>query len=147
MKTLITTLRKGSKAKGKAMAGENDGPIESMMKISPQPRAKLSKLRDIGWELWDPIGLLEPGFYPGKWDEEANRPFADEYDSYLLDAAGQLRRGVPRVQVVDYLVRIETQHMGLQEGPTTRDRAEAVVAAILADDGIWTWPDEQGRFP
>jgi len=119
-----------------------------MTGISPQPRIKLSRLRDIGWGLWDPIGLLGPeGFYPGKWDEEANRHFADEYDSYLIDAAGQLRRRVPRERVVDYLVRIETQQMGLQENATTRDRAEAVVAAILADDGIWTWPDEHGRFP
>ena len=29
-----------------------------MATASPQPRIKLSKLRDIGWRLWDPIGLL-----------------------------------------------------------------------------------------
>ena len=118
-----------------------------MAEISPKPRVKLSRLRDIGWGLWDPIGLLPPdGFFPGKWDPEANRPFADEYDSYLICAASQLRSGAPREEVIEYLVEIETQHMGLGANTSTRERAEAVVAAILADKAIWTWPDEQGRF-
>lgn len=108
---------------------------------------KLSKLRDIGWMLWDPIGLLGPGgFYPGKWSDEANLGFADEYDTYLVSAASQLRRGESREQVVSYLVHIESEHMGLGEGPTTRERAKAVVAAVLADDSIWTWPNEHGLF-
>lgn len=118
-----------------------------MMKISPHPRVKLSRLRDIGWELWDPIGLLGPeGFFPGKWDQEANQHFADEYDNYLISAASQLRRETPREQVIEYLIKIEAQHMGLGENTSTRERAEAVVTAILADKEIWTWPDEHGRF-
>nr|WP_319247209.1 hypothetical protein [uncultured Celeribacter sp.] len=118
-----------------------------MTKASPHPRVQLSKLRDIGWMLWDPIGLLEPGgFSPGKWSDEANLGFADEYDSYLVSAAWQLRRGASCEQVVGYLVQIESEHMGLGEGPISRERAEAVVAAILADDSIWKWPDEHGRF-
>ena len=32
-----------------------------MAPASPQPRIRLSKLRDIGWTLWDPIGLLQEG--------------------------------------------------------------------------------------
>ena len=118
-----------------------------MTEISPQPRVKLSRLRDIGWALWDPIGLMAPeGFFPGKWDQEANRSFADEYDSYLISAASQLRRETPREQVIEYLIEIETQHMGLGENASTRERTEAVVTAILADKAIWTWPDEKGRF-
>ncbi len=81
-----------------------------------------------------------------RWDDEANQGFADEYDTYLVSAASQLRSGTPRDQVVNYLVRIESEHIGLGLGPTTRARAEAVVAAILADEAIWTWPDQQGRF-
>ncbi len=42
---------------------------------------ELSVLRDIGWNEWDPIGLLAPG---QTWDHE---PFADEFDGYLLKAA------------------------------------------------------------
>ncbi|OYU40750.1 MAG: hypothetical protein CFE33_01255 [Pseudorhodobacter sp. PARRP1] len=114
-----------------------------MFEFSPQPRLKLSRLRDIGWEIWDPIGLLLAG---SKWSDDANKPFADEYDRYMTSAASQLRQGAPLEIVIDYLVKIEAQHMGMGEGPTTKKRAEAVVSAVLADQEIWTWPDEQGRF-
>ncbi|MBB4630217.1 hypothetical protein SAMN04244581_04955, partial [Paracoccus denitrificans] len=53
-----------------------------MTEIATHPRIKLSKLRDIGWSLWDPIGLLDPESPAGRWDDEANLSFADEYDSY-----------------------------------------------------------------
>ena len=118
-----------------------------MTQISPQPRVNLSRLRDIGWEFWDPIGLLgSDRFHPGLWSKGENKSFAGEYDSYLISAASQLRRGVTREQVVDYLVQIETDYIGLGADPTTRNRAEAVVTAILEDTSIWTWPDEKGRF-
>lgn len=105
----------------------------------PKPKIKLSKLRDIGWGLWDPIRLIEPGaFYPGKWGEEENLPFADEYDAYLMSAASQLRQGVSPERVIDYLIDIENSHMGLGQSRTTRTRAAAVVGAILADKDIWS---------
>jgi hypothetical protein len=114
-----------------------------MSNPSGHPRAKLSKLRDIGWTLWDPIGLLPPNV---SWNHEQCRPFVDEYDGYLRFAAARLRDGAAHGEVVDYLVTIETEYMGLSERPTTRARAEATVAAIAAADGLWIWPDEQGRF-
>lgn len=117
-----------------------------MTKIAPHPRIKLSKLRDIGWSLWDPIGLLDPESRPGRWDDEANLSFADEYDSYLISAASQLRGGTPRDEVVGFLVEIEIRHMAMGDNPSARTRAEAVVDAILADETIWIWPDAQGRF-
>lgn len=118
-----------------------------MKSLAPQPRIKLSKLRDIGWSLWDPIGLLSAeGLFPGRWTDEANRSFVDEYDSYLCSAASQIRRGASSDQIVEYLVMIESEHMGLGESPTTQARAEAVVAAIRADETIWTWPEGQGKF-
>ena len=118
-----------------------------MTQLSPQPRVRLSKLRDIGWRLWDPIGLLRANGPPsGNWDDEANLGFADEYDTYLISAASQLRQGVPGDKVADYLVQMECEYMALPRDPTTRKRAEAVVAALLADQSIWTWPDEQGKF-
>ena len=115
-----------------------------MTEIAPHPRIKLSKLRDIGWSLWDPIGLLDPESRPGRWDDEANLSFADEYDSYLISAASQLRGGTPRDEVVGFLVEI--RHMAMGDNPSARTRAEAVVDAILADETIWTWPAAQGRF-
>ena len=86
------------------------------------------------------------GPFTGTWTNDANRGFADEYDNYLIAAASQIRRGASSTEVVGYLVQIESEHMGLGVSPTTQARAEAVIAAIMADEAIWTYPDEQGRF-
>lgn len=116
-------------------------------RLSPRPGIKLSKLRDIAWDHWDPIGLLaEGGYHTGQWTDEANQRIADEYDHYMKTAAVLLRDGATAAQVVDYLVQIEAEHMGLGVAPTTLARAEAVVAAISDDETIWTWPDENGQF-
>ena len=85
------------------------------------PKFKLSRLREIGWELWDPIGLAPPK------DE-----FSDEYDTYLLQAAAQLWRSQPDAEVCDYLVRIEQEHMGLPKVSNAKERAGATVTAINA---------------
>lgn len=109
-----------------------------MPQENQQPRLRISKLRNIGWSLWDPIGLLgQNGLCEGHWTDRHNSGFADEYDNYLVSAALQLKRGAPSKDVVDYLVQIESDYMGLDECRTTRPRAEAVVAAILADRSIW----------
>lgn len=96
-----------------------------------RPKLKLSRLRDIGWANWDPIQLLKAG------DKPDGEPFKDEYDSYLIYAAGQLRRKTPVEDVVRYLVEIESTHMGMGISPDTQSRAEAVVAAILDDNLLW----------
>ena len=85
---------------------------------------KLSVLRDIGWERWDPIRLNGS---EGGW-RRSNA--ADEYDRYLLQVSGRLQGGEGDAALVDYLVGIETGHMGLAETPATRSRAEATVAAM-----------------
>ena len=106
--------------------------------LTPPPKISLSRLRDIGWSKWDPIGLLGDG---QKWNDENCLSFADEYDSYLLQAAGQIRRGATEDTVVSYLAEVETDHMRLG---TTRDafaRAKEVVAAIQTDDELWTYTD------
>jgi len=76
--------------------------------LTPPPKIKLSRLRDIGWSKWDPIGLLGDG---QQWDD------------------------------VRYLVDVEVNYMGL--GPTggAEARAKEVVAAILADEELWNYPD------
>jgi hypothetical protein len=51
--------------------------------------------------------------------------------------AGSLQRGEPDDALVDYLVGIETGHMGLADTAGARARAEATVAAIRAQvEGI-----------
>ncbi len=106
--------------------------------LTPPPKIKLSRLRDIGWSIWDPIGLLGPD---QKWDDEDCLPFADEYDSYLIQVAGQLRRGVAEETIASYLVQIEADHMGLGNRRGALARAKEVVAAIQADEDLWTYPD------
>ena len=55
----------------------------------------LSRLRDIGWKEWDPIGLLAAG---EAWDQ---KPFADEYDDYLRKVAADFRDGGSLAQAVE----------------------------------------------
>ena len=85
---------------------------------------KLSVLRDIGWEQWDPLRLNGS---EGGWRRSHG---ADEYDRYLLQVTGRLQAGELDSALVDYLVEIETGHMGLADTPATRSRAEATVASI-----------------
>jgi len=94
--------------------------------MSSRPFVKLSVLRDIGWDRWDPIRLNGS---EGGWRRSSA---ADEYDRYLLRVADRLQNGEADNDVVDYLVSIETGHMGLTDTPAARTRAEATVAAIRA---------------
>jgi hypothetical protein len=94
--------------------------------MDDKAKIKLSRLREIGWSHWDPIGLRE--LSDDDWRDGG--ACADEYDGYLLQVAGRLRRGEPKSEVIAYLVEIETGHIGLSLNDTTRSRAEATVAAI-----------------
>lgn len=88
--------------------------------MSSGPKFQLSKLREIAWSKWDPIGLaeLEDG-----WP-------ADEYDRYLLQAAGQIWNGSTDHAVADYLIKIEMEHMGLTAAPDIRSRAVDVARSL-----------------
>lgn len=90
------------------------------------PKVKLSRLREIGWSLWDPIGLRH--LSDGEWRDGG--ACADEYDGYLLQVVGRLRRGAPAAEVIAYLEDSEVGHMGLTPSPTTPARAKATVEAI-----------------
>jgi hypothetical protein len=100
--------------------------------VIKRPKIRLSRLRDIGWRCWDPIGLsaIEDG-----WE---NSPAADEYDSYLLIAAGMVRRNEGDDAATNYLVWVESEHMGMGIGPSTQSRAEMTIAAIRADAYLWS---------
>ena len=54
----------------------------------------------------------------------------DEYDRYLLHVTYRLQKGEPNAALTEYLVSIETEHMGLSPNYTTRPRAAATVAAL-----------------
>lgn len=85
-----------------------------------RPKFRLSRLREIGWSRWDPIGLSGLEGTPD-----------DEYDGYLLDAAGRLWNGASAEDVTDYLVTVQLQHMGLSDAPTVRPKARDTVNALL----------------
>ena len=87
------------------------------------PKIKLSLLRDIGWKLWDPIGLGLPG---EGWPEDC----ADEYDSYLLHVVGMLNQGRSPEEAVDYLDWVGAEHVGM--GPSTAVAHQACVATVQA---------------
>ena len=97
-----------------------------------RPKIRLSRLRDIGWSYWDPIGLLADG---STW---LGKPFADEYDSYLVLAAGMLRRKQAKSEVAQYLTDVEVDHMGMGENQTAVFRATRTVEAIIDDEQLWT---------
>ena len=108
--------------------------------LTPRPKLKLSRLRDIGWSLWDPIGLISAG---QNWNDEECLPFADEYDSYLIQAAGRLRNGDSEADVASFLATIEVEHMGLGGSyKVAFVNAKRVVAAMQADSKLWTYPDD-----
>lgn len=102
----------------------------------PRPPLQLSRLRDIGWRLWDPIGLLDPGV---SWE---GQPFADEYDRYLTSVASMLRDGHSTDECEAYLVQVAVVYMGMglnRDGTirpdreqTFRELATPTVAAIRA---------------
>lgn len=87
------------------------------------PKIKLSLLRDIGWELWDPIGLGSPG---KGWPENC----ADEYDRYLLHVVDVLNQGKPFEEAVEYLDWVGAEHMGM--GPSTAAARQACVTTVEA---------------
>lgn len=91
--------------------------------MSSRPPVKLSALRDIGWREWDPIGLSTADGWEGS-------NAADEYDGYLLHIASRLQDGQGDDELIGYLVRMETEHMGLTPSITARRRAAATIAAM-----------------
>lgn len=92
---------------------------------------RIDVLREIGWRLWDPIGLFD------KDDPETMARIADEYDTYLKCAAGMLRNGKTVDDVAKYLYSAERSMMGL--GPADLGSASCwgVARAIADADDLW----------
>jgi hypothetical protein len=90
------------------------------------PQIELSRLRDIAWDQWDPIGLRSPS---RSWREHQA---PDEYDGYMLRLVGKIQHQEPDEEAARYLVQMETEHMGLRETSSTQERALATVRAVRA---------------
>ena len=93
---------------------------------------KLSILRDIGWKFWDPIGLLPQG---DCWEQYPE--FADEYDDYLMQAAGRFARGETVEEVGDYLYDIASNRMGLGSSPQGLLASQNTAEHLFASKGTW----------
>lgn len=79
----------------------------------------VDRLRPIGWAYWNPIGLEGPPATP-----------ADEYDHYLMQAAGMIASGRSEAEVVEYFVRCVEVDMGMT--PADHAAAQTTAAAIRA---------------
>ena len=82
-----------------------------------RPKIRLEPLREIGFRDWSPVGAGVP---------------LDEYDTYLLRAAGQIVNGKADDAIADYLVSVEVNQMGLDPAPDVHERALVVASAIRA---------------
>jgi hypothetical protein len=92
--------------------------------MSRYPKIKLSIVRQIGWDHWDPIGIR--GFGGDDWQTNA----ADEYDSYLLHIVSLLHSGKSEVDAVEYLDVVASEHMGL--GPRSQEEHQASANTVRA---------------
>jgi hypothetical protein len=90
-------------------------------------KLELSRLRQIGWDEWDPIGIRSID------DHSWRGPAADEYDQYLLHAARLLLGGAGKERAIEYLDMIASEHMGLgKKTEAGRIAAVRTVDAIAA---------------
>ena len=87
------------------------------------PGIELSRLREIGWKYWDPIGLA---YDEGSPDDGC----ADEYDRYLLHVVGMISRGGSEDEAAAYLINIAAEHMGLRNADA---EAAAATSHAIAD--------------
>lgn len=79
----------------------------------------LESLREIGWRTWDPIGL-----------RDLRHHHEDEYDAYLLQAAGHAVRGKSEEELAEFLT-ICCSEMGVKaDEATSLGAARAIIAHI-----------------
>lgn len=83
---------------------------------------RLPALREIGWSLWDPIGLNNGNAPPTET--------IDEYDVYLLQAAAMSQDGASPETIADWLMTIEAEHMALGRQANALKRAARTAEAI-----------------
>lgn len=93
--------------------------------LAERKSVQLSRLRTIGFSLWDPIGLIGPSGKPPSGAE-------NEYDSYLMEVVGMLRNGRPHAECSKLLMEAEADHMGMRGRRDVDKRANKTVQAIDA---------------
>ena len=61
------------------------------------PPVDLDRLREIGWEYWDPLDIKH------HLNSDLVQPPLDEYDDYLILVVLKLIKGQPRERIAEYL--------------------------------------------
>ena len=86
--------------------------------MAAHPNFDLSRLPEIGWDIWDPIGL------------KGQARLDDEYDRYLLRSADRIWDGADAHEIARYLAEIEATAMGLGNSADARERTENAARAL-----------------
>ena len=100
-------------------------------KREPYRVERRRKLRDLGFGIWDPIGLLDAG---ETWE---GQPFCDEYDHYLATISARLYRRQTEKKIAEWVVKVEAEDMSLVTDTNSLCRARKLVSAIKADPDLW----------
>jgi hypothetical protein len=77
---------------------------------------ELEQLKALLWEEWDPIGVN---------DTDCVR---DEYDSYALKLYSMLKSNASRDEVLNYLVWVRTEYIGVGQKGDPAIEADRIVA-------------------
>ncbi|WP_228244059.1 hypothetical protein [Porphyrobacter sp. GA68] len=78
---------------------------------------ELKQLKALLWEEWDPIGVNNGSGGP-----------TDEYDSYALKLYSMLQSNASRDEVLNYLVWVRTEYIGIGEKGDPPIEADWIVA-------------------
>jgi hypothetical protein len=96
----------------------------------------LSRLRDIGWTLWDPMAVRPPA---GLWPDDGE----DQYDSFLVHASTMMNHGRSRQDAALYLIQIASILLGRADV----DRVAAATTANAIADYLQTIPGGPRKIP
>ncbi|MBB4333273.1 hypothetical protein [Rhizobium leguminosarum] len=94
--------------------------------MSEHIKIDIDALRKIGWDHWDPIGIRQ--LDDSAWRNNA----ADEYDTYLLQAANMILQGATCETVAAYLDDIISGSMALGPPSEAVHRASLLTAEAIS---------------
>ena len=89
-------------------------------KLSPEQQELYDRVDEVLHYLWDPIGISS--------DPHAR----DEYQSYVPVVFSHLLHHYPTQQIIDMLIRTESETMGLNITEASRKNAKTVVSIMEA---------------
>ena len=89
------------------------------MEISESEKSLYRRIDEILYFIWDPKGVSR------------SVSARDEYEAYLSQVFGRIMRGCSRDEMIQYLTKMETEHMGLGRNPNLEVRTGVVADLLL----------------